>query len=249
MAESIAEKLLLMADDIEWYRSHRKDRRRRSGTIHSVSFFDGHTSLEKGSVDLLVTSPPYLNNYHYNRNTRPHLYWLGFCTTPGDLKHLEELNFGSYWQNARAQKRIDLDPTIQNCELRHLLDRMRERNTDRGVYGGSGWANYAARYFNDCARFSDGAKWCLRKGGTALVVIGNSILQGIPVSTDRYLGEIARERGLELVNIHTPPEMSGLETASSIRAFARVRPMASAFTNRWWNCAGHERPALRPVNL
>ena len=71
-------------------------------------------TLEEGSVDLLVTSPPYLNNYHYNRNTRPHLYWLGFCSAPGDLKRLEKLNVGTYWQNARDQEFIDLDPAIDD---------------------------------------------------------------------------------------------------------------------------------------
>ena len=220
VAEAIVDKLVLMADDTEWYRSHRKDLRRESGVVYAESFFDAYAELEEGYVDLLITSPPYLNNYHYNRNTRPHLYWLGFCASPSDLKHLEELNFGSYWQNARAHERIDLDPAIQNDELRGVLEQVRERNPDKGVYGGNGWANYAARYFNDCARFADGAKWCLRKGGTALVVIGNSILQGVPIPTDRFLGEIAEGRGLKLVNIHIPRDtrVGSSIVNSSVRA-------------------------------
>jgi len=36
------------------------------------------------------------------------------------------------------------------------------------------------------------------------VVIGNSILQGIMIPTDRYLGKIAEVVGLELVDIHIP---------------------------------------------
>ena len=67
-------------------------------------------------MDLLVTSPPYLNNYHYNRNTRPHLYWLGFCSSPGDMKHLEEHNFGTYWQNARDPQSPEA-PTATSCSL------------------------------------------------------------------------------------------------------------------------------------
>ena len=222
VAGSIIEKLLLMAEDAKWYRSNRKDRRRKNGSVHPISFFDGYSNIEKGSVDLLVTSPPYLNNYHYNRNTRPQLYWLGFCDTPDDLKRLEELNFGSYWQNARARDKIGLDPTIRNRELREVVEKLRRTNSERGVYGGGGWANYASRYFNDCVRFADGAKWCLRRGGTALVVIGNSILQGIPVATDRFLGEIARERGLELVEIHSPrnSRVGSSIVNSSVRAGA-----------------------------
>ena len=213
VADAIASKLLAMAEDSAWYRSRRKDRRRKSGSVHAASFFDAHARLDEGSVDLLVTSPPYLNNYHYNRNTRPQLYWLGFCACPNDMKVLEELNFGSYWQNARARAAIELDASIQSTELRRTLATIRQRNPDRGVYGGQGWANYAARYFNDCGRFADGIRWSMRRGGTALVVIGNSILQGVPVPTDRLLGRIAEERGLELVDIHVP---RGTRVGSSI---------------------------------
>ena len=101
VAGVIAGKLRQMADDAAWYRAARTNPEREDGRVVEKSFFEGYAALEAGSVDLLVTSPPYLNNYHYNRNTRPHLYWLGFCSSPRDLKRLEDLNFGTYWQNAR----------------------------------------------------------------------------------------------------------------------------------------------------
>ena len=150
------------------------------------------------------TSPPYLNNYHYNRNTRPHLFWLGFCETPHDLKRLESLNFGTYWQNARELGLVELDQRVNDGEIAGAIAEVRGKNPEKGIYGGNGWANYAARYFNDCGRFIAGAKWCLRPGGTALVVLGNSILQGVPIPTDRFLAVIAERQGLQAVAIHTP---------------------------------------------
>ncbi len=44
----------------------------------------------------------------------------------------------------------------------------------------------------------------LKRGGTALVVIGNSILQGVMIPTDEYFGKIAQSTGLELVKIDIP---------------------------------------------
>ena len=44
----------------------------------------------------------------------------------------------------------------------------------------------------------------MKRRGTALVVIGNSILQGIMIPTDPYLAEIAESVGLELIDVHTP---------------------------------------------
>ena len=206
VAGVIAAKLRQMEDDVAWYRGARANSERDDGRVLEESFFEGYSALEEGSVDLLVTSPPYLNNYHYNRNTRPHLYWLGFCCSPRDLKRLETLNFGTYWQNARDEEHIDLDPSIADEEIREAIDAVRARNPDKGVYGGNGWANYAAQYFNDCARFLDGAAWCLRPGATALVVIGNSILQGVPIPTDRFLAAIAASRGFHVADIHVPRE-------------------------------------------
>ena len=220
VAGAIAARLRQMADDAAWYRHTRVEPERDDGRVFERSFFDGCVALEEGSVDLLVTSPPYLNNYHYNRNTRPHLYWLGFCSSPDDLKRLEELNVGTYWQNARDQERIDLDPSIDNDAIRNAIGEVRLRNPDKGIYGGNGWANYAARYFNDCARFVDGAARCLRPGATALVVIGNSILQGVPIPTDRFLAAIAETRGFAVAGIHVPREtrVGSSIVESSVRA-------------------------------
>ena len=202
--DALAEKLDQMAEDVDRSREARDPRARPDGHVFIESFFDAYRNLPEGSADLLVTSPPYLNNYHYNRNTRPHLYWLGFCKTPQDLKRLESMNFGTYWQNARELDTVELDAAVRDPEIEDAISEVRRKNPEKGIYGGNGWANYAARYFNDCGRFLAGARWCLRPGGTALVVIGNSILQGVPVPTDRYLAAIAERQGLEAVAIHTP---------------------------------------------
>ena len=218
--ELLANKVSQMADDVAWYRHTRVPGKRRDGRVFEESFFDGYQQIEEQSVDLLITSPPYLNNYHYNRNTRPHLYWLGYCSSPQDFKRLERMNFGTYWQNARDQEHIELDPSIEDPEIRQALELVRQKNPDKGIYGGSGWANYAARYFNDCLRFVHGAQWCLRSGATALIVIGNSILQGVPIPTDRFLARIAETNGFEIVGIHVPREarVGNSIVNSSVRA-------------------------------
>ena len=200
----LAEKLSIMADDADFWRGGRSNRERPRSKVHGASFFELFKEVEQGSIDLLITSPPYLNNYHYNRNTRPHLYWLGFCNSPKDFKKLEQRNFGTYWQTARDMEPVSLDPAIANAEIDSLVSGLRAINPEKGIYGGQGWANYAALYFNDCLRFAEGMKWCLRPSATALIVIGNSILQGIPVPTDRFLAEIAERAGMRTIGIHTP---------------------------------------------
>lgn len=203
VGQTILNKLTEMAEDIAWFQAHLPNGQLGVQIIND-SFFQYQTYLVPKSVDLIVTSPPYLNNYHYNRNTRPQLYWLGYAERPQDLRPLEDLNFGKYWQTVRGQESLDLDFSLTNTDLAERLQSLRKLNLEKGIYGGNGWANYAASYFNDCYRFAIGINYVLKPGGTALVVIGNSILQGVLIPTDQYFGKIAESVGLELVRIDIP---------------------------------------------
>lgn len=202
---AIFEKLEAMLEDLFWFREHLPAQRNQARVINE-SFFKVREYLDRETVDLLITSPPYLNNYHYNRNTRPQLYWLGYADQPKDLKPLEQANFGKYWQTVRGDAPHFLDFSLPGSDLVERLAMLRERRKDKGVYGGVGWANYAVTYFNDCYTFAQGIDYALKPGGTALVVIGNSILQGIMMPTDEYFGAIAESVGLDLVGIAIPRE-------------------------------------------
>jgi len=203
VSETIVSKLYEMVEDIKLVQSQLAGEVPK-WQVFNESFFDCQGKFPPGTVDLLLTSPPYLNNYHYNRNTRPHLYWLAYAKCPEDMKSLEEANFGKFWQTVRERDRVELEFKLNRSTLQEQLQELRKLHPEKGVYGGNGWANYAAAYFNDCYRFAKCAKYVLKRGGTALVVIGNSILQGTMIPTDQYLGQIAESVGLRLVEIHVP---------------------------------------------
>ncbi len=182
-----------------------------SGTVHLSSFFRAGEYIAEGSVDLLITSPPYLNNYHYIRNTRPQLFWLELVNAPAELKSIEQENFGQFWQTVRTSPPIELQPKIQG--MMEAIDLLRSKNFGKGAYGGPGWANYATTYFNDCDRFCRVARQVLKPGGSAVVVIGNNILQGIEFPTDVWFAEIASQHGFETVEMH---EVRKKRTGTSI---------------------------------
>ena len=234
VAETIAGKLSEMIEDIAWTKSHGPIGE-RSARIFNQSFFTCQDVLPSACIDLVVTSPPYLNNYHYNRNTRPQLYWLGYASKPRDFKALEEANFGKYWQTVREQSRLDLIPALQDTPIAERLEQLRQLNNERGIYGGNGWANYAASYFNDCYTFAQALQYALKPGATALIVIGNSILQGVLIPTDQYLAHIAARVGLDLVRmiLHVVRELA---TASFNQTSGLPRPMIRTnCMNRLWN--------------
>src|SRR6266536_2669364 len=200
---SLARRVSSGKEEIQWFQS-RLSNKQVNARIVNDSFFQYATYLAPQSVDLIITSPPYLNNYHYNRNTRPQLYWLEYAKKPQDLKSLENSNFGKYWQTVREQKHLGLTFSLPGTDIEERLHALRALNPEKKIYGGNGWANYAASYFNDCYKLATGIHYTLKRGGTALVVLGNSILQGVFIPTDQYFGKIAESVGLELVKIDIP---------------------------------------------
>ncbi|MCU0785159.1 MAG: site-specific DNA-methyltransferase [Verrucomicrobia bacterium] len=201
VTESIVTKLLAMKSDVGWFREE-LERLARSpvGRVISDNFLNALHHLDPGSVDLIVTSPPYLNNYHYIRNTRPQLFWLGFVRKPSELKRFEIENFGKYWQTVRDLEKVPLDS--EHAGLERLLAQIRGISVERGSYGGPGWANYAASYFNDTNRFCRVAGQMLKRDGRAVIVVGNSILQGVEIPVDNILSDLGSRHGLTTENIH-----------------------------------------------
>ncbi len=198
VAIPVCRKLDEMLTDIEWARqaygyqwlSAQRD-------VFEQSYFD--SSLGPASVSLVITSPPYMNNYHYVRNTRPQLYWLGLVANGGTGK-LEQANYGKFWQTVRQGKQVDLE--FDAPEIKPLLEELRGKNTHKGYYGGSGWANYATTYLNDSNRFIRMLRRQLRPGGRAVIVVGNSIIQGIEFRIDQLLAQMAEQHGLRAEGIH-----------------------------------------------
>lgn len=192
----IASKLRLMLEDIESLQEETsKTKCRPRAQVFSESVFGAPAKLRRtGFISLAITSPPYLNNYHYPRNTRPQLHWLGLASGPGYKAAREEESFGKFWQTVRDLPPIDLG--FRFAELQKTIDLIRSLNTERGSYGGPGWANYVATYFNDAYRFCKLLSDLLRPRGMAVIVLGNSIIQGVEVKTDYFFGEIAEVCGL-----------------------------------------------------
>jgi len=206
------DKLREIEEDISLFQQSMKQvTHKPKANIYKRSYLQSPNVLEPGTVDVLVTSPPYLNNYHYVRNTRPQLYWLKLIDENGGLKKLEQDNFGRFWQTVRSGPSVGL--SFKLAELKAVLDAIRERNPEKGVYGGKGWANYAATYFNDCARFFEVTRRVMKPGGIVVVVIGNNIVQGVHIETDRFLAQIGEMHGFQLARMH---RVRSKRTGSSI---------------------------------
>lgn len=210
---SLSAKLHLMLEDIGWVQGHLKTLGYRPKVkVFPKSIFSALECLqERNFIDLLVTSPPYLNNYHYPRNTRPQMHWLGFTSGTGYNGARENESFGKFWQTVRASEPIPLD--FDMPALTEIIESIRNRNTDKGCYGGPGWANYVTTYFNDTHRFCKVLAPLMKPDAVSIIVLGNSIIQGIEVKTDYFFGKIGELVGLKFEDNHL---LRNKRTGSSI---------------------------------
>lgn len=217
VAQILATKLRQMQTDMLWLRNEIGKRKLGDWKVVNADFFGANGQVTGNTVDLMVTSPPYMNNYHYVRNTRPQLYWLNYIASPSEQRHLETNNFGQYWQTVRDARPLELN--FDHAGLSKTLKALRETRCEDGAYGGPGWANYVTAYFNDCYRFMEALKRLLVRGGAGVVVIGNSIIQGMNIQTEQLLGEIGKLSGLELEGVHCIREkrVGASITRSSVR--------------------------------
>lgn len=220
VASVISTKLRTMSEDVRWLHETMGSlpKNPQAKVFHSSIFTAPELIDKREFVDLVVTSPPYLNNYHYPRNTRPQLHWLGLATGTGYGGAGENDSFGKFWQTVRSLPPIPLSFPFPS--LQRTIDEIRSLNTGERTYGGPGWANYVATYFNDTHRFCTTLATLLRPGGMAIIVLGNSVIQGVEVQTDQYFGEIAELCGLKFADTHL---LRNKRTGSSIiRSSVRV---------------------------
>ena len=103
-------------------------------------------------------------------------------------------------------------------ELSSTLAKLRQTH-GKGRLRGPGWANYVTAYFNDCERFCRVLKQALARRGVAVVVIGNSIIQGHEIKTDLVLADIACQCGFAIVEVRQirTKRVGASITASAVR--------------------------------
>ena len=157
---------------------------------------------DAGSVDMMITSPPYLNNYDYADRTRLETYFLGKYNSWADisLKVRSKLMISATTQITLRdmQHLVDL-PTLRNVSpkaTRYLRPRIDELYAFRNAKPGrKTYDILVSGYFEDMSEILAACQRALRPGGAFVLVIGDSAPYGVHVETERVLGDIAVDIG------------------------------------------------------
>lgn len=147
-------------------------------------------SVDKGSFDLLITSPPYPNRMSYIRELRPYMYWLGFLAGAREAGELDWEAIGGTWGIATSRL-LTWSPTgaFVPQYLLSVIEKVRRAHPKNGEL----MAQYIHKYFDDMFLHFLAAARMLRQGGTAHYIIGNSTFYGHVVPAERiYCDQLAK---------------------------------------------------------
>lgn len=159
--------------------------------------------LPPGSIDAVITSPPYPNEKDYTRTTRLESVVLGFIKTRAELRQMKR---GLVRSNTRGVYRDDDDDRWVNehPEIQRIADAIEQRRIELGKSSGfeRQYARVTRLYFGGMARHLSELRAVLRPGARLAYVVGDqaSYLR-IMIRTGQLLGDIAAALGYEVVRI------------------------------------------------
>jgi len=145
--------------------------------------------VEDGSVDIVITSPPYLNAIDYIRGHKFSLIWMGYSIR--ELRGIRSTNVGTEIAAKPESGDTATERVMQMmCPVEHLPSRH---------------AGMVRQYTRDMRGVLTETKRVLRAGGKAVFVIGNCNLRKIFIENSKCIEGIATELGMAISTIRSRP--------------------------------------------
>lgn len=154
------------------------------------------------SVDLVLTSPPYANNYDYADATRLELSVLGDIKGWGDLQEAVRGNLVRSCSQAVSKEKTHTYEFIEDPLLEpihdELLDVCTRMEAERENHGGKkNYHTMVTLYFLDLAKVFVNLRAYCKPGARMCFVVGDSAPYGVYVPVDGWLGRLAQSAGFE----------------------------------------------------
>jgi len=137
------------------------------------------TGLESDSIELTVTSPPYINAVDYPRTHQLEMYWLGLLGN-GPLSHVKRKYIGTetVYKNEYSTLRTSGYETLDP-----ILERIYDSDPRRSFI--------VFKFFEDMKLQLAEIYRVLKPGGRYCIAIGSNLIRGVEVRSDKILSEIA----------------------------------------------------------
>ena len=140
------------------------------------------------SVDMVLTSPPYLNGTNYFRNTKLELWFLDMIQSENDLKKFRKMAVCGGINNVTGRsKEVEVSDKVKD-----LVSNLEVVSKDKRI------PKMIQHYFSDMREVISNLYSMVRPGGVVILDIGDSKFYGVHVPTDQLLIDIALKIGFHL---------------------------------------------------
>lgn len=189
----------------EMYFDMKKSQSRFKNIVPSIILNEDARNIESipdGWGDLVITSPPYANNYDYADATRLEMTFWGDITGWADLQD----NVRKHLIRACTQHVSKLGDTVESIlahpklaaihsELSKVYETLKVERLNHG--GKKNYHLMIVAYFNDLADVFISLRRVTSSNSKLCFVIGDSAPYGIYVPVDKWLGELALSAGFK----------------------------------------------------
>lgn len=194
-AVAIRKMVDLMLEDLRWMQ-------KRARPLAQLVHGDARdcTGVPDGWANLVLTSPPYANNYDYADATRLEMSFLGEIEGWGDLQNKVRKHLVRACSQHVPPNSVNIDEIVALPELEVIRDeladvcrRLSDIRLEKG--GKKTYNNMIACYFYDLARVWKALRRCCATPSEVCFVIGDSAPYGIYVPVVEWLGKLALSAG------------------------------------------------------
>jgi len=157
-------------------------------------------SIPDQLIDLVITSPPYANNYDYADATRLEMTFWGEVNSWGDLHETVRKFLIRSSSQHTSKERLRLDALISESIIQPIRDELipicQELEEIRGTKGGNkAYHTMIAAYFIDMGFVFRALRRVTTSDCKVCFVIGDSAPYGVYVPVEQWLGKLAIAAG------------------------------------------------------
>jgi hypothetical protein len=196
--DAFVRKMEQFASDIEYAQ--------REGWIESSMVLrgDARSVCEelRDQIDMVITSPPYANNYDYADATRLELTFWGEVQGWGDLHFAARQYLVRSCSQHSAAEKLSLEELLGDGGVAAIREELtcccQTLEKVRLTHGGKKtYHTMAAAYFVDMAKVFLALRAVCRDGAKMCFVVGDSAPYGVHLTVERWLGELALSAGFK----------------------------------------------------
>lgn len=153
-------------------------------------------------ADLIITSPPYANNYDYGDATRLEMTFWGDIEKYGDLQEVVRKNLIVSCTQHATKKRAEIEAHLDSeevnpiiSELKPIYDQLCEVRLTKG--GKKNYQLMMLAYFYDLSLVFKELRKKTKRNSEMCFVIGDSAPYGVYLPVDKWLGDLAIANGFK----------------------------------------------------